>query len=152
MLGSWCASFIFVPTKNTILSEKQALIVALKKVEYPNLDNYLRRLNSEDINTEKAYSKLLGLKELDIEKDDENPPAYEFEFIFENIKYEITVHARTGRILEFEAEEIKNTKKEVKSNEKDDDKNIKENNNNKNKNINNNDQKTKSNNGKGNNK
>lgn len=86
------------------IDEKQALIIALKKIGVPVTDakvSDLAKLNSED-----AYEDLFKLTNLDIEIDDDNPPAYELEFEYDGNKYEITIHAISGAILDYERESL----------------------------------------------
>lgn len=46
-----------------------------------------------------SSSELRKVLEPSIELDDDNPPAYEIKFVYENVKYEFLIHAQSGKIL-----------------------------------------------------
>lgn len=88
--------------QKTKISEKQALIIALKKIgltidtaDVVKLDN-LTKVND--------YRLLFSLENLRIEADDDNPPAYELLIEVNNYKYEVTIHAISGSVLDYERE------------------------------------------------
>lgn len=148
---------------NTVkIDEKQALLIALDKIGI-TIDNEAVK-DLEATNSIKKYRDIFDLEKLEIEMDDDNPPAYEIEVETIDYKYEIIIHATSGKVLDYEREAFiqdKNNDKKVKEEKddvddkddeddnKDDKKNNKDNNGN---NNNGNNDKDKSNNGKGNNK
>jgi len=118
------------------IDEKQALIIALKKIGVTVDNDDVTKLAKLD--SESKYADLFGLKDLEIEIDDDNPPSYELKIEYEDTKYEITIHAISGAILDYERESFskeKNPKedkvKEEKEEKDGDDKDEKTNNGNK---------------------
>jgi len=126
--------------KNVKINEKQALVLALNKIGVTMDSDDLKDLDNADKVSE--YKDIFELKSLSIEIDDENPPAYEIEIETKEYKYEILIHATSGKVLAYEREALEEVKKEVEKDEDEDD--VKNNNDKKNN--------EKSNNGKGNNK
>jgi hypothetical protein len=130
--------------KNAKLREEDAKAIAL---DYA----------AKDLDFKDAISLLKERKltDFDIDKDDDNPPAYEISFCIDDKDYEFVIHAITGRILDLETEKVKNERNTNSSNKYEDendddhiDKKAKSSNKEKNQKDNNN----KSNNGKNNNK
>lgn len=86
------------------IDEKQALVIALKKIGITVTNEDITKLAKLD--SENAYEDLFKLTDLKIEIDDDNPPAYELEIEYNDNKYEITIHAISGAILDYEREDI----------------------------------------------
>lgn len=107
--------------KNVKITEKQALLIALDKIGITVDSDDLEDL--EDANKVSEYGKIFELKALEIEIDDDNPPAYEIEIKTKDYKYEIIIHATSGKVLDYEREAIEevNDKKDIKDNDDEDD-------------------------------
>lgn len=139
--------------KNIKISEKQGLLIALERIGITVDNQDLKDLDAA--NSARKYREIFGLKDLEIEMDDDNPPAYEMTIETDDYKYEITIHATSGKILDYEREALNKTEnidKKIKEEKDVDGKENKDNNGNKGNSNNGNNPKEKSNNGKSNNK
>lgn len=96
------------------INEKQALIIALKKIGLT-----INNADVDKLSSTNDYKSLFGLQELEIKTDDDNPPSYELLIEVNNYKYEVTIHAISGSVLDYEREYLGQDDNQDKKDSKD---------------------------------